>query len=275
MKSMLYNLELFKTPPAFQPGSLTLWSDSYVAENVIKIHLNGSIDSGSRKTVTLASSAKWISSLCSPNSSILDIGCGPGLYGNHLSKYVERYSGIDISPYQISYANAHNISPYNAFYHVCDFREWQPGQMNYDTVLLMYAIYSFYPLNVRLELLKKIKSVLNPGGRVVIEVFTAFHYDGRLDSTDWQYVEKNGFWRPTPYLELNSFSRYQNDLILIQTGVIDANTAIWNSWIELFSISKIEKELRKAGFSEFSYFGSCDGKILSERSEVLCVVAKI
>lgn len=273
MKSMNYNLKLLRRPQPFQPGTLTLWSNAYIADNVLKKHLDGTIDSGSRKTGTIDASSLWIAKHCTFDANILDIGCGPGLYGNRLGEMIGSYVGFDISPYQIAYAKSHNTSPSNTHYQVGDFRQWQM-QQTYDMVLLMYAVYSFYPIEDRICLLRNIKTVLKPGGCVMIEVFTANHYESRTDSTDWQYFEKDGFWQQDPYLELNSFTHYREDLVLIQSGVIGNTIEIWNSWIELFSISKLEKELRLAGFSEFSYYGSCSGAEITSTSEVLCIIAK-
>lgn len=270
---MRYNLELLRQPSPFQPGTLTLWSNAYISDNVLKKHLDGTVDSGSRKTVTMDASSLWITEHCNANADILDVGCGPGLYGNRLGEMIGSYVGLDISPYQITYAKSHNTSPHNTHYQVGDFRKWQPQKM-YDMVLLMYAVYSFYPIEDRISLLRNIKTALKSGGCVMIEVFTSNHYESRKDSTDWQYIEKDGFWQPEPYLELNSFTRYREDLVLIQSGVIGNTIEIWNSWIELFSISKLERELRLAGFSEFSYYGSCSGAEFTSTSEVLCIIAK-
>lgn len=270
---MDYNFRLLQRPAPFQSGTISLWSDAYIAGNVLKKHLDIDMDSGSRKIATIDSSVRWIIA-DSPNCpAVLDIGCGPGLYGARLGRFVEVYDGIDISPYQIAYARAHNIPNGNTHYHVCDFRNWHPDKQ-YDTVLLMYAIYSFYQHDERIRLLKSIKDALKPGGRIILEVFTANHYAGRFDSTDWEYIEKDGFWSPDPYLELNAFTRYRDDLILIQAGIIEKRVDIWNSWIELFDIGKIEDELISAGFSKFFYYGSCDGQRFTNDSEVLCVTAK-
>ena len=46
---MHYNLKLLRRPLPFQLGTLTLWSDAYIADNVLKKHLDETIDSGSRK----------------------------------------------------------------------------------------------------------------------------------------------------------------------------------------------------------------------------------
>ena len=121
----------------------------------------------------------------------------------------------------------------------------------------------------------KIKQALKPGGKVIVEVFTENHYSQRLDSTDWQMIKEGGFWSPKAYLELNSFTRYSDNLVLIQAGVIDnTSIGIWNSWIQIFTPSAIEAELRLAGFSKLYCYGSCCGEKYTSESEVLCICAE-
>ena len=57
---MDYNLELLKKPIPFSSGNMNLWDNEYIARNVLKKHLNYSIDSGSRKLETIYKTVEWI-----------------------------------------------------------------------------------------------------------------------------------------------------------------------------------------------------------------------
>lgn len=270
---MNYILDLLGKPKPFELGTITLWSNDYIARNVLERHLDVSVDSGSRRKISIEKSVEWICSIVGSNANILDVGCGPGLYGNEFVRRGNFYTGIDISPYHISYAQVHNLSNKYAHYQVCDFREYMPDN-SYDAVLLLYAIYSFYDDNHRLNFLRKIKQALKPSGAVFIEVFTSNHYANRNNSTDWRYVQSGGFWSPKSHIELNSFRWYRNDLILIQAGTIDDDIQVWNSWIQLFDKGCLEKELKVAGFNDLTCFDSCYGGDFKSDSEVLCVCAR-
>lgn len=270
---MNYKIELLGFAEPFQEGTLTLWSNKYIAQNVLKKHLDMSVDSGSRKIEIIDKSVEWIKEQSILSPDILDIGCGPGIYGRKLSKIVKSYDGIDISPYQITYANKYNKVGENIKYIWTDFRDWIPHK-KYDTALLLYAIYSFYKRDERIKLLKKIKGCLNPKGKTIIEVFTKNHYAKRKNTTDWQFIKNNGFWSPEPHVELNSFSWYFNNLILIRAAVIKDDIDVWNSWIQIFDTEMIEEELRLAGFSKVICYGSCFGEQYNLDSDVLCVCAE-
>lgn len=263
---------MLKRPIPYQPGTLTLWSDEYIADNVLRKHLNPDIDSGSRKESTIKETVSWITNKYSESSSVLDVGCGPGLYAPLFYNAGWKYTGFDVSPYQIRYALQH-FSNCNARFEKKDFRNWSSNE-KYDAVLLLYGIYSFYEKSERLGFLKKIKKNLNKRGIVLIEVFTRRHYDARQDSTDWEYVEHDGFWSDKPYLELNSFQKYDENLVLVRAAVINKKCEVWNSWITTFSLTELENELAEAGYKMREYYSSCYGTTYSEDSEVLFVVAE-
>lgn len=59
---MKCNFELLKRPIPFEEGNLTLWSDDYIADNVLGRHLDCNVDFGSRKENTIIEASKCIAS---------------------------------------------------------------------------------------------------------------------------------------------------------------------------------------------------------------------
>lgn len=269
---MRYNLEMLKRPKPFEQGNMTLWDDEYIASNVLKKHLQGDIDSGSRKKTTIVKTIKWINDMFPIKGNLLDIGCGPGLYAKDLAGCGFCYHGIDISAYQIAFAEK-NFRDDNAIFEIVDFRKLALNRL-YDTVLMSYGIYSFYCPHERIKLLRTIRDSLTPNGKVIVEVFTDYHYIDRKEATDWEYVEKNGFWGNEPYLELNAFYKYADlELVLIQAAKIDDTVKVWNSWIQTFTPDTLKSEFELAGFSEFEFYSSCTGNPYYESTDVLCMIA--
>ena len=267
------NWKLLERPLPFSEGNLTLWSNAYIANNVIKKHLDISIDSGSRKKDTIIKTIKWIASKYKEKECILDIGCDPGLYSYLLCEYGFRYYGIDISKFQIEYALKNCTSKYASFKTI-DFRKFEPTQ-KYCGALLLYGIYSFYNFEARITLLKKLKRCLIPNGKIIVEVFTKQHYINRKENREWEYVIKKGFWSENPYLELNAFYRYDElDLYMVQAAVIQDSVYVWNAWTQTFTPESLIKEFEIAGFSKFEVFSSCTGKIYNKESDVVCVCAE-
>jgi len=270
---MNYNLERLKFPYPFEPGNLTLWNNEYIAQNVIKKHLNSNENSGSRNVFVINKTIKWIKKNACEGKSILDVGCGPGLYAPQLCEVGFNYEGFDVSPYQIAYAKKYNCMK-GAKYYVADLRAWD-SEKRYDVVLMLYGIYSFYCPSERVDFLKKIKCKLKKGGYLALEVFTAKHYAERENSTDWEFVEREGFWSGEPYLELNTFRKYSNGrLVLIQAAVLNETLKVWNSWIQVFDSETLKAELSEVGFKRVEIYGNCFGEKYTSESEMLCIKAQ-
>lgn len=265
--------DILKKPAPFQMGTMTTWSNEYIAMNVLRKHLNQYENSGSRTMKFIEASCQWIAEKFPAAKDIVDIGCGPGLYAPILCEYGYNYVGLDISKYHIFYANKHCSIPEKTRFDVCDIREWS-SKPKFDVALLLYGIYSFYKSEERIRFLKNIFCSLHNNGCAIIEVFTEQHYVGRKDSYDWQYICKQGFWSEFPHIELNSFVRYKEEnLILVQAATISNVVDVWNSWIQLFDWESLKMELMEAGFTRFEIYGSCCGEPFEENSDVLCVCA--
>ena len=272
---MNYNINIFKKPKSFEEGTLTLWSNQYIAENVIKKHFDFNVDCGSRNINTINKTINWLSENLSTRKNIIDLGCGPGIYAKPLCQRGFNYDGIDISKYQVDFAKKYNMGIDNARFFVSDIQNFKSDK-KYDAALMLYAVYGMQSASERKRILLHLKNSLTKDGVVFVEVFNKNHYLGRKEKRDWEYVEKNGFWSPLPYLELNSFIRYDDlQLVLIQTIVLGKFEGIWNSWMQVFSEETLIKEFKEAGFSSFEIYGSSYGSKFKENSDILCMCAHV
>ncbi|MDX1358880.1 MAG: class I SAM-dependent methyltransferase, partial [Clostridia bacterium] len=102
-------IELSKKPDIFTPGDSFLWTDPHIAGQMLKTHLDPSTDSASRKPETIDDTVEFcIRRLgLKAGNSVLDAGCGPGLYCERFVKKGLEVSGLDISSNSIAYARRH------------------------------------------------------------------------------------------------------------------------------------------------------------------------
>lgn len=65
-----------------------MWEDEYISKNMLKAHLDENYDSATRKLEFVRRSVDWISETLPPSDypALLDLGCGPGIYGEFFSK---------------------------------------------------------------------------------------------------------------------------------------------------------------------------------------------
>ena len=83
-----------------------LWTNEHTSKQMLKYHLNESIDASSRNRGFIERSVAWIASRfdVDKNSKIADFGCGPGLYANLLAERGANVTGIDFSENSLNYA---------------------------------------------------------------------------------------------------------------------------------------------------------------------------
>lgn len=119
-------------------------------------------------------------SLLSPESLILDIGCGPGVpIDRYLANHHHDIIGIDISRRQIALAREHVPE---GDYSVKDMSTLREGEYTVDAVVSFYAIFHT-PRETHQSTLHKIYSFLKPGGYMLIT----------MGSTDWVGKEQDFF----------------------------------------------------------------------------------
>ena len=136
-------------PPApWAEGNRIPWNEPGFSERVLKEHLSQDHDMASRRRTLVDRHIQWIHDhiLDGKASRILDLCCGPGLYGERLARLGHTYTGIDFSPASISYARSRaNAEGLTAEYRHQDVREAAYGS-NLDLAMLVFGeIYVFRP----------------------------------------------------------------------------------------------------------------------------------
>ncbi|HEY5730513.1 MAG TPA: class I SAM-dependent methyltransferase [Anaerolineales bacterium] len=81
-------IELQQKPAPFTPGEALFWNDPYISMQMLKAHLDPNIDAASRKPEIIDRSVRWLMGTLGlkAGASILDLGCGPGLYASRFAR---------------------------------------------------------------------------------------------------------------------------------------------------------------------------------------------
>lgn len=105
-----------------------------------------------------------------PGNSVLDLGCGAGVYALPLAKAGHKVTAVDLVPEHVEQLQA-KIKPGMQLEAVCqDAQSFLDSQQqnSYDTVLCLGPMYHLRSLEERLQLLAGCARVLKPGGRVLV-----------------------------------------------------------------------------------------------------------
>ena len=102
-------IQLQNKPAPFTPGEVLFWDDPHISSQMLEAHLNPEIDAASRRPETIDRSIRWLIARLDlqPGDSILDLGCGPGLYASRFARAGLQVTGVDYSRRSIEYAVKH------------------------------------------------------------------------------------------------------------------------------------------------------------------------
>lgn len=264
-----------KKPLLYAPGTGGFWNDAHISKGMLEAHLNPQNDAATRRHEFLDRSVGWISEIAPPSQykSLLDLGCGPGLYAERFYRAGYAVTGVDFSEHSIAYAKE-QAERYNSVieYHCKNYLTIDYTNQ-FDVVTLIYCDYAVMPAEDRLLLLKKIYKALKQNGKFIVDVFTPSMR--KKESHTWQFCEEGGFWCESPHICLESVYQYDDeDATELRQCVVLTDEAVscYNIWDHFFTKDKLLSEVKTAGFSSFELYDDVAGKRFSDQGETICGV---
>ena len=269
-------IPLQQKPAPFTPGEPLFWNDPHISSQMLAVHLDPNIEAASRKAETIDRSVRWLIETLGlqPGASLLDLGCGPGLYASRFAQAGFHVTGVDYSrrsiEYATKYASEHAL---NITYRYQNYLELQ-DENRYDAAFLIYG--DFCPLNPeqRARLLQNIHRALKPGGKFALDVTTREHRKRYGNKNSW-YAAESGFWKPGPHLVLEEgFDYPEQALWLDQYTVIEADgkLSVYRNWFQDYTPETIMEELSLGGFTVEGFWGDLTGAPHSPASEWIGLV---
>lgn len=264
-------------PPLYERTDAKFWDDPHISQGMLEAHLNPYLESATRKLDFVRKSANWISKIVpsEQHRSLLDLGCGPGIYAEMFLNKGYRVTGVDLSQNSIEYARKKaREKGLDILYLNSDYIQ-SPLSGKYDLVTMIYCDFGVLSSSERQVLLTKVYDILPSGGHFIFDVFTPFEYVGREEIKEWRY-EDSGFWSAHPYLLLQSLYRYDESNTFLNQYIVvtDSLTTCYNLWEQTFTKGEIEIELFQAGFRNIRCFGDVAGGELRNDSKTLCIIAE-
>lgn len=245
-------------PAVYEKGTANFWDDPHMSKLLLEAHLNPNWDAASRKPATIDKTIQWMATnFLKPNSSILDLGCGPGLYAERLAQLGHKVRGLDFSKRSVEYARQSaeakglSIEYHYQNYLTMDYKE------QFDLIMLIYCDFGALLEEDRKLLLERIHVALRPGGIFVFDVFTEGFKGTVQEKQSWELTD-NGFWAAGPHCSLTQVFHYpENKVVLNQTIVIreDGSSDVYRIYDHYFSEDDLTGLVTSAGFTrpEFSY----------------------
>lgn len=261
-------------PNLFERGTGNIWTEAYLADQMLQNHLNLDSDASSRRKEMMDRTIDFINTHIKKGSTILDLGCGPGLYAERLCMGGHKVTGIDFSKNSINYARESAQRRgldieyvYNNIFNV-EYKE------EFDLVIQIYGELNTFSDEERSKLFVIIQRALKPGGLFIFDVTTPAHRSRKRFNKDW-YISNGGFWRGSSHIVLEEIFDYENDIWLEQYTVIDENEVkAYRNWFHDYTKEAIEEIILEEGFSQVQVIENLYEEEKEEEGEWLTVIAQ-
>jgi SAM-dependent methyltransferase len=279
MKNIIAQLiDLQHRPEPFTPGEPLFWDDPHISSQMLQFHLDPNIEAASRSPETIDRSVIWLMDALSlkAGDSVLDLGCGPGLYAYRLARAGLQVTGVDYSrgsvEYASGYANANHLDITYRYENYLDLQD----ENQYDAALLIYG--DFCPLSPeqRSRLLRNVHRALKPHGKFVLDVSTREHRKKHGNRNGWRALE-TGFWKPGTHLVLEEGFDYPKQSIWLDQAITveaDGKVTVYRNWFQDYTPETIRAELEQNHFAVEGLWGDLTGSPYMPESEWIGVLAQ-
>lgn len=256
MKKQVYNI-ISSTPDAnsLWDGMHKIpWNDPAFSERILREHLSQDHHLASRKQEVIEAQAAWINAQALQNrpSSILDLGCGPGLYSRLLASDTHYYVGLDFSPASIEYAKKQYGAPGKCEFRLADVVGADFGGP-FDLVMMLYGELNVFSPSQCRRILAKAYDALVPGGRLLVERqrTEAVKGVGQAPKT-WTRAESGGLFSDKGYVCLTENDWFDAEAVALQCFHVltegGETPTTYRSTTKAWTASEMEVLLAEAGF---------------------------
>ncbi len=263
-------------PKIFEKSTDKFWDDEHISKQMLKLHLSPQVEAASKTKKTIEAETNFIIKWTNMNAdkTVLDLGCGPGLYVKQFAETKAKVIGIDLSDSSIKYANEHIKSNYKNI----EFLKMNYLDINFKKSFNIATLifYDFCALSTDDQeiLLTKINESLKDDG---VFIFDAVSENKKPSVSTSVSVYEGGFWSPKSYIEIVNIFMYENPktegnqyTIIDEDGVIK----VIRIYHRLFGLMEITKLLNEYNFKIEKVYKNLKGEALNEGSETYGIFAR-
>lgn len=268
-------LRLSRKPEPWSVSTIReLWTRPHLAGQMLKHHLSQDSQHSSRCLEEIDCIVDWLDhQLGLDGKSVIDLGCGPGLYTRRLARRGASVVGIDFSPNSLEYARGRDTE--NIEYIEADYlRDPLPG--HFDVAVLIYYDYCAMAPQQRTLLLSRIHGLLNPGGRLVLDLPGPGAFEQVGDHSEIEERLMAGFFAPGEYVGIHKTDVYDEEWISLDRFFIIEPQETWQifNWMQYYTPESAVSELAENGFMASVLTGGLDGAALEADSKTLGIIAE-
>ena len=258
--------------------TIEMWNDPHISKQMLEFHLNPDLALASRGRNFISESVKFIIDKFNmdQNKSVVDFGCGPGLYTTEFAKTGAWVTGIDVSENSISYAEKMKYEKkLNINYVQKNYLDFQTDK-KFDLVTMIFCDFCVLNPAQRNQLLNIFSSVLKSGGKIIFDLFSEKFFENMPLETNYEYCSEGGFWSDEAYHLFSKTFKYEKEkTILLKYLVIEeTRKRTFYNYLKSFTEQEIISELKNFSFGNFEVFNNVKGEKGNSNSDTICIVAE-
>ena len=208
-------------------------------------------------------------------TSIIDFGCGPGLYTTRLAEKGAKVTGIDFSKNSIDHAK--NVALENALeidYVLQNYLFFETDR-RFDLITMIMCDFCALSPQQRKELLQKFYRLLKPDGSILLDVYSLESFSQREEQSLYEVNLLNSFWSSEKYYGfLNTFKYNEQKVILDKYTIVEKNRIrIVYNWLQYFSKESLITEFEVNNFKIENLYSDVAGSEFDPNSGEMAIIA--
>ena len=236
----------------YETGDSTIWSSPYVREQLLQAHLDPNSDAASRKPQTIKATVDWIFEGLPNTGSIIDLGCGPGLYAREYAARGWQVVGVDINASAIKHAIAAGVSEGRAVRYLRQSYLDRIDAGVFDVATCIYCDFGALTRDQQKIFLRNVRESLAPGGTLIFDVFGPGISRIRSEGRSWTKEAAGGFWSESPCYVLSECRHFEEEGVWGNKHIVIPETGTPSTyvlWDHYYSADGLKELLASAGFS--------------------------
>ncbi|WP_321430175.1 methyltransferase domain-containing protein [uncultured Methanolobus sp.] len=197
-----------------------------------------------------------------PESHVLDLCCGQGRHTLELARRgLKNLDGLDRSHYLIQRAkNTAKKESLGVKFKEGDARKTPYTTDSFDVVMLLGNSFGYFETSDEdLRVLKEVKRILRPWGKVLLDVADGSYLKEKYQPRSWEWIDKNNF-----VCRERSISTDGEKLISREVIVNDTSGVIADQFYaeRLYTTEALKQLLKKADFTDIEIVDSINSQTL-------------
>lgn len=267
-------------PAPWEEGDNIPWDDPGFSRRMLAEHLSQQHDLASRRVAIVDRQIDWIHCevLRDRPGTVLDLGCGPGLYTSRLAKLGYSCTGIDYGPASIAHARQQaSLDGLACTYRETDVRAADFGS-DHALVMMIFGEINVFSRSDALALLRKAWDALCPGGALVLEPHTFEAIERRGTAGKSWSSHASGLFGDEPYLLLTEhFWHDEPASATTRHFVVDAtdgDVTKFGQTLQAYQPAEYDALLGEAGWTTIERYPSLTGAQEPDTSDFFVLVAR-